>query len=101
MALLPVPADPTELVSTAVSIDRFNGYLKNSFITPLAATPSQAGLRLDVATANAHIGLWLEGVAHQRIHGTTGVKPQILLDQERFELLPLPSGHNRRYSQYL
>jgi hypothetical protein len=29
---------------------------ENSFITPLAATLSQAGLRLDVATANSHIG---------------------------------------------
>jgi len=72
-------------------VERFNGYLKGSFITPLAATLNQAGLRLDVATANAHIGPWLELVAHQRIHGTTGVKPQIRLDQERFELTPLPS----------
>lgn len=76
---------------TKGKVERFNGYLKNSFITPLAATLSQAGLRLDVATANAHIGPWLERVAHQRIHGTTGVKPQILLEQERFELMPLPS----------
>ncbi|MFA5679270.1 MAG: IS21 family transposase [Pseudomonas sp.] len=76
---------------TKGKVERFNGYLKSSFITPLAATLNQAGLRLDVATANAHIGPWLERVAHQRIHGTTGIKPQILLDQERFELMPLPS----------
>ena len=76
---------------TKGKVERFNGYLKGSFITPLAATLSQAGLRLDVATANAHIGPWLESIAHQRIHGTTGVKPQIRLDQERFELAPLPS----------
>lgn len=75
---------------TKGKVERFNGYLKNSFITPLAATLNQAGLRLDVATANAHIGPWLERVAHQRIHGTTGIKPQILLDQERFQLSPLP-----------
>jgi hypothetical protein len=76
---------------TKGKVERFNGYLKGSFITPLAATLNQAGLRLDVATANAHIGPWLELIAHQRIHGTTGVKPQIRLDQERFELAPLPS----------
>lgn len=76
---------------TKGKVERFNGYLKNSFITPLAATLNQAGLRLDVATANAHIGPWLERVAHQRIHGTTGLKPQVLLDQERFALMPLPT----------
>ena len=75
---------------TKGKVERFNGYLKGSFITPLAATLHQAGLRLDVATANAHIGPWLELIAHQRIHGTTGVKPQIRLDQERFDLAPLP-----------
>ena len=75
---------------TKGKVERFNGYLKGSFITPLAATLNQAGLRLDVTTANAHIGPWLELIAHQRIHGTTGVKPQIRLDQERFDLAPLP-----------
>ncbi len=75
---------------TKGKVERFNGYLKHSFITPLAATLSQAGLRLDVTTANAHIGPWLERVAHQRLHGTTGIKPQVLLDQERFQLGPLP-----------
>jgi transposase len=34
-----------------------------------------AGLTLDVKTANAHIGRWLDEVAHQRIHGTTGEQP--------------------------
>ncbi|QIB50081.1 hypothetical protein G3M63_02790 [Pseudomonas sp. OIL-1] len=67
----------------------------DSFITPLAATLTQTGLRLDVATANAHIGPWLERVAHQRIHGTTGIKPQVLLDQERFQLRPLPRQAKR------
>lgn len=75
---------------TKGKVERFNGYLKHSFITPLAATLKQAGLRLDVATANAYIGPWLEGVAHQRIHGTTSVKPQVRLDEERFHLMPMP-----------
>lgn len=76
---------------TKGKVERFNGYLKGSFITPLAATLKSAGLKLDVATANAHIGRWLEDVAHQRIHGTTGDKPAVRLAEEQQELLPLPA----------
>ncbi|WP_093475530.1 IS21 family transposase [Halopseudomonas yangmingensis] len=75
---------------TKGKVERFNGYLKGSFVTPLAATLKTAGLKLDVATANAHIGKWLENVAHQRVHGTTGDKPAIRLAEERHVLLPLP-----------
>lgn len=75
---------------TKGKVERFNGYLKGSFVTPLAATLKTAGLKLDVATANAHIGNWLENVAHQRVHGTTGDKPAIRLGEERHLLLPLP-----------
>lgn len=45
-----------------------------------------------MVTANAHIGRWLEEVAHQRIHGTTGEKPAVLLAAERLSLAPLPSS---------
>ena len=67
--------------------------LKNtgSFVTPLAATLKQHGLKVTVDVLNGHIGAWLETVAHQRIHGTTGTKPQVLLDEERFTLQPLTS----------
>ncbi|SEA97911.1 hypothetical protein SAMN05660964_03013, partial [Thiothrix caldifontis] len=64
---------------------------KGSFITPLAAALKQVGLTLDVDTANARIGAWLAEVAHQRIHGTTQEKPQVLLDKERLSLQPLPA----------
>ncbi len=37
------------------------------------------------------IGAWLETVAHQRMHGTTGTNPQVLLEKERFALQPLLS----------
>jgi len=72
-------------------VERFNSYLKSSFITPLAATLKQHGLDLTVDVANGHIGAWLETVAHQRIHGTTGAKPQVLLEKERFTLQSLPN----------
>ena len=75
---------------TKSKVERFNRYLKESFITPLAATMAQAGLPLDVPVANAHIGQWLMQVDYQRIHGTTGHKPSVLLDQEWNEFLPLP-----------
>lgn len=75
---------------TKGKVERFNGYLKGSFVTPLAASLKQAGLTLDVALANAQVGQWLTEVAHQRIHGTTGEKPQGLLDKEKHHLLPLP-----------
>jgi len=75
---------------TKGKVERFNGYLKASFITPLAATLKSAGLRLDVETANAQIGPWLDQVAHQRVHGTTGVQPAVRLAEERLVLRPLP-----------
>lgn len=75
---------------TKGKVERFNGYLKGSFITPLAATLKAAGLALDVEAANAHIGPWLDEVAHQRMHGTTGVQPAVLLAEERHALRPLP-----------
>lgn len=76
---------------TKGKVERFNGYLKNSFITPLAATLKQAGLALDVDTANAQVGPWLEDVAHQRKHGTTKQKPAVLLVKEQLALAELPA----------
>jgi len=75
---------------TKGKVERFNGYLKGSFITPLATTMRQNGLLLTADVANAHIGSWLHNIAHQRIHGTTGKKPQILLDEERHSFGALP-----------
>lgn len=75
---------------TKGKVERFNGYLKGSFVTPLAASLKMAGLILDVRTANAHIGRWLDEVAHRRVHGTTGIQPIVRLTEERGVLLPLP-----------
>lgn len=76
---------------TKGKVERFNGYLKHSFITPLAATMKQAGLELDVDIANGQIGQWLHDVAHQRIHGTTKQKPEVLLIKEKLVLSELPT----------
>ena len=51
---------------TKGKVERFNGYLKGSFLVPLAATLKSAGLKLDAAAANAQIGRWLTEVANAR-----------------------------------
>lgn len=53
----------------------------------------QAGLMLDVDTANAEVRRWLREVADTRIHGTTGLKPGEKLQAERSALLPLPAPY--------
>jgi transposase len=75
---------------TKGKVERFNGYLKGSFLIPLAATLKQSGLKLDLAAANAHIGPWLQNVANARIHGTTGEVPNVRLQLEQPKLQPLP-----------
>lgn len=75
---------------TKGKVERFNRYLKESYVTPLMASLKQAGLSLTPELANAHIGPWLTEVADQRIHGTTGVKPAVRFVEERFVLQALP-----------
>lgn len=77
---------------TKGKVERFNRYLKESFITPLAASLNSTGLALTVDLANAHVGPWLAEVAHQRLHGTTGSQPATRLAEERMHFLPLPSS---------
>lgn len=81
---------------TKGKVERFNGYLKGSFLVPLAASLKQCALVLDLAAANAHIGPWLERVANQRIHATTGEPPAVRLLAERPYLQPLPAWHAPR-----
>ena len=75
---------------TKGKVERFNGYLKSSFLVPLAATLKQAGLKLDLTAANAHIGPWLQEVANARVHATTRELPNVRMELERTKLQPLP-----------
>ena len=75
---------------TKGKVERFNGYLKGSFLVPLAATLKSSGLKLDAVAANAHVGRWLSEVANARIHATTKERPDRRLAMERATLLPLP-----------
>ncbi|CAN5471209.1 hypothetical protein BH10PSE16_BH10PSE16_04800 [soil metagenome] len=68
---------------TKGKVERFNGYLRRSFYVPLASRLKQAGLQLDVVTANIEVSRWLAEVANERMHGTTGVQPWARLRQER------------------
>jgi transposase len=76
---------------TKGKVERFNGYLKGSFLVPLAASVEATGLKLDVAVANAHVRRWLDEVANVRIHGTTGAVPVLRLAEERAVMLPAPT----------
>jgi transposase len=76
---------------TKGKVERFNSYLKGSFVVPLAATVEAGGLKLDVATANRHVRRWLDDVANVRVHATTKAVPARRLAEERAVMLPAPA----------
>ena len=51
-----MPAVPAK---TKGKVERFNGYLRRSFYVPLVSRLKQAGLQLDVVTANIEVARWL------------------------------------------
>ena len=77
---------------TKGKVERFNGYLRRSFYVPLVSRLKQTGLMLDVVTANIEVARWLEEVANERVHGTTGEQPSARLKQERSGLQALPAA---------
>lgn len=76
---------------TKGKVERFNSYLKGSFVVPLAATVEATGLKLDVRTANVHVRRWLDEVANARKHATTKAVPAVRLAEERSAMLPPPA----------
>jgi transposase len=76
---------------TKGKVERFNGYLKSSFLVPLVATLDATGLKLDAEVANGHVRRWLDEVANARVHGTTGAVPAHRLAEERAVMLPAPA----------
>lgn len=75
---------------TKGKVERFNRYLKASFVIPLQATFTTAGLSLDAYTINGYTGAWLTGTANARVHATTHEVPNARLIPEQQALLPLP-----------
>jgi transposase len=76
---------------TKGKVERFNGYLKGSFLVPLAASLKASGLTLTAEVANRHVRRWLDEVANERVHGTTGAVPSARLAEERAVMLPAPA----------
>lgn len=74
---------------TKGKVERFNRYLKDSFVVPLAATLKVSGLQLDADSANRDVRRWLDDIANRRIHATTKARPCDLLEHERQHLQPL------------
>lgn len=72
---------------TKGKVERFNRYLKESFVWPLESRLKGQGLVLDAGTANAHVGLWLREVANARLHAETKERPTDRFEQERAHLL--------------
>lgn len=76
---------------TKGKVERFNGYLKGSFLVPLAASVQAAGLKLTPEIANAQVRRWLDEVANARVHATTKAVPATRLAEEQAVMLPAPA----------
>ncbi len=60
---------------TKGKVERFNRFLKESFVWPPESRLKGQGVILDADTANAHVGQWLRDVANPRIHAETKERP--------------------------
>jgi hypothetical protein len=60
---------------TKGKVERFIGYLQESFWAPLSSRLAQEGLVVDRETGNLAVKRWRREVATARIHGTTGAIP--------------------------
>jgi len=76
---------------TKGKVERFNGYLKGSFLVPLAASLKAVGLKLRAEEANVHVRCWLDEIANARVHATTKAVPAHRLAQERAVMLAAPA----------
>lgn len=75
---------------TKGKVERMVRYVRDNFFRPLNTKLMALGQTLDVQSANEEVLIWLETVAHQRIHDTTKQKPAERLIEERKVLQGLP-----------
>jgi transposase len=73
---------------TKGKVERFNRYLKESFVWPLESRLKPLGFMLDADTANAEVGVWLRDVANIRVHAETKERPIDRFAREQPFLLP-------------
>lgn len=75
---------------TKGKVERMVRYVRDNFFRPLNTKLMALGQILDINAANEQVALWLDTVAHQRIHDTTKQKPAERLVEERKVLQTLP-----------
>lgn len=85
---------------TKGKVERFIRYLRYSFYVPLNAQLKQAGLSLDVDTANIEVKKWLRDVANVRVHQTLDEQPIHRWDAELTALQPYRSSGSMRQSEF-
>lgn len=73
---------------TKGKVERFIRYLRYSFYIPLISQLKEAGLILDVETANFEVKKWLRDVANIRLHQTTKAEPIQRFKEELQALQP-------------
>ncbi len=73
---------------TKGKVERFNRYLKESFVWPLESRLKPLGFTLDADTANAEVCVWLRDVANIRVHAETKERPVDRFVREQPFLLP-------------
>lgn len=76
---------------TKGKVERFNSYLKHSFLIPLLTSFNDQVITVDADLVNAKIGPWLHDIANVRCHGSTNAVPSELMNEERKALMPLPA----------
>ncbi|HAU1513305.1 TPA: IS21-like element ISLpn12 family transposase [Legionella pneumophila] len=86
---------------TKGKVERFIHYLKYSFYFPLVGQLKALGLSLDKETANMHVLKWLNEIANQRVHATTGAIPFERLLDEQAKLQPLSSTYSGKLFSHL
>ena len=75
---------------TKGKVERFNGYLKGSFLVPLVGHPQGRRIEAGCPGANREVLRWLPEVANVRIHATTGERPSARLPADQAHLSALP-----------
>lgn len=75
---------------TKGKVERFNSYVKHSFIIPLLSLLRPLDINVTIEILNAKVKTWLLEEANKRTHGTTGQCPCILLEEEQKFLMKLP-----------
>lgn len=78
---------------TKGKVERFIRYLRGNFWVPLESRLRQAGLVIDVNTANVEVTHWLASVANARTVSGLGIVPIEALAADRAAFLPLPAAY--------